>query len=86
MGISVWQVLIVLAIVILLFGTSKLKNVGSDLGSALKGFKKAVSDEEKENAKEDADFKPLDKPATKTDESIKGQSTDSVKQKQDTKD
>ena len=45
MGISLWQVLIVLAIVILLFGTSKLRNVGSDLGSALKGFKKAIQDD-----------------------------------------
>lgn len=86
MGISVWQVLIVLAIVILLFGTSKLKNVGSDLGSALKGFKKAVSEEEKDTVKEDADFEPLDKPVAKTDESIVGQTTDAGKQKQDTKD
>jgi sec-independent protein translocase protein TatA len=86
MGISVWQVLIVLAIVILLFGTSKLKNVGSDLGSALKGFKKAVSEEEKDTVKEDADFEPLDKPAAKTEEPIVGQTTDTSKQKQDIKD
>lgn len=86
MGISIWQVLIVLAIVILLFGTSKLKNVGSDLGSALKGFKKAVSEEEKDTAKEDADFEPLDKPAAKTEEPIVGQTTDAGKQKQDIKD
>lgn len=85
MGISVWQVLIILAIVILLFGTSKLKNVGSDLGSALKGFKKAISDEEKDKAKEDADFEPLDKPVAKTDESVTGQSAQNAKQKQDTK-
>lgn len=46
-GISIWQLLIVLAIVVLLFGTKKLRNIGSDLGGALKGFKKAMSEEEK---------------------------------------
>ncbi len=46
MGISIWQLLIILVIVILLFGTKRLKNIGSDLGGALKGFKKAVDDGE----------------------------------------
>jgi len=46
MGISIWQLLIILVIVILLFGTKRLKNIGGDLGGALKGFKKAVSDGE----------------------------------------
>jgi len=46
-GISVWQLLIVLAIVLLLFGTKRLRNLGGDLGGAIKGFKKAVGDEEK---------------------------------------
>ncbi|HHX34481.1 MAG TPA: twin-arginine translocase TatA/TatE family subunit [Gammaproteobacteria bacterium] len=41
-GISVWQLLIILAIVIILFGTKRLKGVGSDLGDAIKGFRKAV--------------------------------------------
>ena len=45
-GISIWQLLIVAVIVILLFGTKKLRGMGSDLGSAVKGFKKAVSDED----------------------------------------
>jgi len=67
MGISVWQILIILLIVILLFGTSKLKNIGSDLGSALQGFKKAVGDDEKNQ--KDADFEPLDKPQEKSDAS-----------------
>jgi sec-independent protein translocase protein TatA len=48
MGISIWQLLIVLAIIVLLFGTKKLKNIGSDLGGALKGFKNAVKDGEAE--------------------------------------
>ena len=46
MGISIWQLLIVLGIVILLFGTKKLRNIGSDLGGAIRGFKKSRSDEE----------------------------------------
>lgn len=46
MGISIPQLLIILLITALLFGTKKLKNIGSDLGSALKGFKKAMRDDE----------------------------------------
>jgi len=44
-GISIWQLLIILVIVLLLFGTKKLKNLGGDLGGAIKGFKKAMNDE-----------------------------------------
>ncbi len=46
-GIGIWQLLIVLVIVLLLFGTKRLKNIGSDLGNAIKGFKGAMTDEEK---------------------------------------
>lgn len=49
-GISIWQLLIVAVIVVLLFGTKKLRNLGSDLGSAVKGFKKAVSEEKEETS------------------------------------
>ncbi len=45
-GISIWSLLLILAIVVLLFGTKKLRNVGSDLGGAIRSFKKAVKDEE----------------------------------------
>ena len=41
-GIGIWQLLIILVIVILLFGTKRLKGMGSDLGDAIKGFRKAV--------------------------------------------
>ncbi|HJL66394.1 MAG TPA: twin-arginine translocase TatA/TatE family subunit, partial [Arenicellales bacterium] len=41
----IWQLIIVLVIVLLLFGTKKLKGMGGDLGSAIKGFKKAVKDD-----------------------------------------
>ncbi len=43
-GISFWQLVIVAIIVVLLFGTRKLRSLGSDLGSAVKGFKDAVDD------------------------------------------
>lgn len=47
-GISIWQMLIVLAIVVMIFGTKKLRNAGGDLGSAIKNFKKNVKDGEAE--------------------------------------
>ena len=43
-GISIWQLLIVVVIVVLLFGTKKLSSLGADLGASIKGFKKAMSD------------------------------------------
>jgi sec-independent protein translocase protein TatA len=48
-GISIWQLLIILAIVLLLFGTKRLKSIGSDLGNAVKGFRSAMSESEKED-------------------------------------
>ena len=53
MGISIWQLLIVLVIVLLLFGTKKLRNMGGDLGAAIRNFRGAVKeggDEAKEAA------------------------------------
>lgn len=47
-GISIWQLLIVLAILVLIFGTKKLKSLGSDLGGAVKGFKEAVNNDEEQ--------------------------------------
>jgi sec-independent protein translocase protein TatA len=44
-GISIWQLLIILAIVIMLFGTKRLRTLGSDLGSAVKGFRKSIQDD-----------------------------------------
>lgn len=49
MGISPTQLIIILVIVALIFGTRKLRNMGSDLGGAVKGFKKAMNDDEKKN-------------------------------------
>jgi sec-independent protein translocase protein TatA len=64
------QLLIVLVIVLAIFGTKRLRTLGSDLGSAVKGFRSAVSDAEKEtteqisNQQKDADFDttPVDEP------------------------
>jgi len=53
MSPSIWQLLIVLAIVLLLFGGKRLANLGGDLGSAIKGFKKSMQDEE--NKEEEAE-------------------------------
>jgi len=46
MGISIWQLLIILAIVLVLFGAKRLRNLGTDLGSAVKGFKTSMKEEE----------------------------------------
>lgn len=75
-GISIWQLVIVLGIIILLFGTKKLRNLGGDVGSAVKGFKKAMSDDQstqeepqkKISKEDDADFKAADNTAAKTEE------------------
>lgn len=49
-GIGIWQLLIILAIVLLLFGTKRLRNLGGDVGGAIKGFKKAMDDGEEKKA------------------------------------
>ena len=48
-GISVTQLVILLVIVMLVFGTKRLRNIGSDLGSAIKGFRKGIEDEPEES-------------------------------------
>ncbi|SEL32296.1 sec-independent protein translocase protein TatA [Colwellia chukchiensis] len=67
-GISIWQLLIIAVIVVLLFGTKKLRNLGSDLGSAVKGFKNAVTDE---TAKKDDDAAKADSLADNSTEQSK---------------
>lgn len=51
-GLGLPELLVILAIVLLLFGPKRLKSLGSDLGSAIKGFRTAVTDEEKSVAKD----------------------------------
>ena len=45
-GISFWQILIILVVILILFGGKKIRTMGSDLGESLKGFKKAIKDED----------------------------------------
>ena len=54
-GISIWQLLIVLAIIILLFGTKKLRSLGGDVGSAIKNFKQSMREGEIEGKSDDDD-------------------------------
>ncbi len=51
-GISAWQLLILLLIVVLVFGTKRLRNIGSDLGSAVKGFRKGIEEEPEDSEPE----------------------------------
>lgn len=51
-GISIWQLLIILVIVILLFGTKKLRNIGTDLGGAIKTFKKSMKEDNEDDQKQ----------------------------------
>lgn len=71
-GISIWQLLIVLGIIILIFGTKKLRNVGGDLGGAVKGFKKAMHEEEKGEDKD----KQSDEPSARVSHEEQGDTYD----------
>ncbi len=75
-GISIWQLVIVLAIVLLLFGSKKLRNIGTDLGSAVKGFKKSVSDTADDSSQkieqQDAGFSAAN---TKAEETVQTNAT-----------
>jgi|TARA_Y100000310_G_scaffold345773_1_gene469672 sec-independent protein translocase protein TatA len=52
-GFGITELIVILAIVLLLFGTRKLKNLGSDLGSAIKGFRKAMGGNDESGSIED---------------------------------
>ncbi|PCI81162.1 MAG: twin-arginine translocase subunit TatA [SAR86 cluster bacterium] len=64
-GIGIWQLLIILLIVVMLFGTKRLKNLGSDLGGALKGFKTAIKEDE-------------EKQTTEVDDGVTGETIDAT--------
>ena len=68
-GISLWQLLIILVIVVLIFGTKKLSSMGSGLGGAVKGFRKAMGDEDAAQIdKPDAEFSESAAERTSADE------------------
>jgi len=58
MGISIWQLLIILAIVLVLFGAKRLRNIGTDLGHAVKGFRTAMRDEQAKDDDSDESERP----------------------------
>lgn len=61
-GLSIWHWIIVLVVVILVFGTKKLPTLGQDIGKAIRGFKKSMSDDAAERLEADEEKSP---PATK---------------------
>lgn len=54
MGISIWQLLIIAVIVLLLFGSKKLRGLGGDLGAAMRGFKKEMHEDKPDSTKQDS--------------------------------
>jgi sec-independent protein translocase protein TatA len=73
-GISIWQLLIILAIVVMLFGTKRLRSLGSDLGAAIKGFRSSMQGEESEQA----DSQLEDDDATETQAAQQKEKADST--------
>lgn len=74
-GIGIWQLLIILLIVVMLFGTKRLKNLGSDLGGALKGFKTAIKEDEKDEEEQTAE----------AEDGVTGETIDATAKKVETK-
>jgi sec-independent protein translocase protein TatA len=70
-GISIWQLLIILLIVVMLFGTKRLKSLGSDLGDAIKGFRKSVGAEDEKPPVEDHKGETINGEARKVEEPTK---------------
>ena len=75
MGISIWQLLIVLVIVVLLFGTKRLKNLGADLGNGIKGFRSSIDEREE---RPDSDPDQLEQAGTVIDGEVTKKETDKV--------
>jgi sec-independent protein translocase protein TatA len=72
-GISMWQLLILLLIVVLVFGTKRLRNMGSDLGAAVKGFRKGMDEElgDQEEKLEPDQLAAAEEPKPPAEESVK---------------
>ncbi|QLC73468.1 twin-arginine translocase TatA/TatE family subunit [Pseudomonas sp. LPB0260] len=71
-GISIWQLLIILLIVVMLFGTKRLKGMGSDIGDAIKGFRKSMGNtEEDKPAVDEHKGQTIDAQARKVEEPAK---------------
>lgn len=74
-GIGIWQLVIILLIVILVFGAKKLRNIGGDVGSAIKNFKQAVKQDEDDGEEE------AKRVETKSEKIIDGEVTSKNNQK-----
>lgn len=72
-GIGIWQLLIILVIVLLLFGTKRLKGLGGDLGGAIKGFKKAMGEEKAEDKAEETQQKRVEDETPKAPDATTGE-------------
>lgn len=70
-GISIWQLLIILLIVVMLFGTKRLKGLGSDLGDAIKGFRKSMGTDEDKPSVEEKQSHTIDAEARKVEDPTK---------------
>ena len=70
-GISIWQLLIVLLIVVMLFGTKRLKGMGSDLGDASKGIRKSMGTDEEKPGVDEKQNHTIDAEARKVEEPTK---------------
>ncbi|MFP5382535.1 MAG: twin-arginine translocase TatA/TatE family subunit [Gammaproteobacteria bacterium] len=83
--ISTTQIIVILVVVLLLFGTKRLRNIGSDLGAAIKGFKKSMGDGESEAAGENkpADTASNPPPQISQQQQPGGRVIDNAAQKQD---
>lgn len=76
MGISIWQLLIILLIVVVLFGTKKLRNIGGDLGGAIKNFRQSMKEGELEAEEEAAKSTQAQSIKDDNGKIIEGQVTD----------
>lgn len=74
MGISIWQLLIILAIVLVLFGAKRLRNLGSDLGASVRGFRDAMKEseqtEEEKKAIDQGESRIIDTDAAKEKDKV----------------
>jgi sec-independent protein translocase protein TatA len=70
-GISIWQLLIVLLIVVMVFGTKRLKGMGSDLGDAIKGFRKSMGTDEDKPSVDEKQSHTFDAEARKVEDPTK---------------
>lgn len=75
-GIGIWQLMIILLIVVMLFGTKKLRNLGGDVGGALKGFKNAMKEDEPAAEEETA---------AEAEAEVEGETIDATAEKVETK-